>query len=81
MTPARATRLAEVCAALNDHKANYVLVGASAMQLWGYSRASRDVDILIETTVLNVERVLTALGTLGFGLAKKWLAKSLRSRR
>ncbi len=77
MTPPRQTRLAQVCAALNDHEANYVLVGASAMQLWGYSRATRDVDILIEATVLNGERVLAALGTMGLGLAKKWLAEDV----
>jgi predicted nucleotidyltransferase len=74
------TRLAEVCALLNHHRAKYVVVGASALQLWGSTRATRDVDILIEPTVANAERVLAALSELGFGLAKEWLAEEVANR-
>ena len=74
------TRLAEVCARLNRHRANYVLVGASALQLWGSTRATRDVDILIEPTVKNAERVLAALSELAFGLANEWLAEEVAKR-
>jgi predicted nucleotidyltransferase len=72
-----ATRLAEVCARLNHHGANYVLVGASALQLWGSTRATRDVDILIEPTVENAGRVLAALSEIGFGFAREWLAEEV----
>ena len=68
------TSLAQVCSALNREEAKYVLVGALAMQLWGSTRATRDVDILIEASVPNAERVLRALGEIGFGLAKEWFA-------
>ena len=71
------TRTAEVCAALNHQGARYVLVGAAAMQLWGTTRATRDVDILIEPTVENASRVLAALGKLGFGFAQQFLAKEV----
>lgn len=71
------TRTADVCAALNGHHARYVLVGASAMQLWGTTRATRDVDILIEASVENAERVLAALGELGFGFANHLLAQEV----
>ncbi len=71
------TRLAEVCTPLNQHGAKYVLVGASALQLWGSTRATRDVDILIEPTVENAERVLAALSEVGIGLARKWLAEEV----
>lgn len=47
---------------------------ASAMQLWGTTRATRDIDILIEATQENAERVLVGLLRSGFGLAKEWLA-------
>jgi predicted nucleotidyltransferase len=63
------TRLAEVCALLNAHQARYVVVGAMAMQLWGTTRATRDVDILIEATPDNAARVLAALSGLAFGVA------------
>ncbi len=63
------TRLGRVCSALNRERARYLVVGATAMQLWGSSRSTRDVDILIEPTLANAERVLRALATLGFGFA------------
>lgn len=77
MTERYETRLAEVCAALHRHEARYVLVGAAALQLWGSSRATRDIDILIEATAENAERVLDALAEVGFGLAKDWLADEI----
>jgi hypothetical protein len=74
------TRLAQVCGALATEGARYVLVGASAMQLWGTTRATRDVDILIEATVANARRVLRALSSLGFGFAKELLAEEVAKR-
>jgi len=74
------TRTAEVCAALNQHGAKYVLVGAAAMQLWGTTRATRDVDILIDPSVENARRVLAALGELGFGFANRLLAEEVARR-
>lgn len=71
------TRVAEVCARLNHHRAKYVIVGATAMQLWGTTRATRDIDILIEATVPNARRVLAALGEVGLGFAKEWLAEEI----
>lgn len=43
--------LAQVCRLLNDEEARYLVVGAVAMQLWGTTRATRDIDILIEPTI------------------------------
>jgi len=71
------TRVARICAALNGHRAKYVVFGATALQLWGSARATRDIDVLIEPTVENARRVLAALADLGFGLAKEWLAEEL----
>jgi len=71
------TRLAEVCAALHRHRARYVLVGGMAMQLWGSSRVTRDIDILIEPTLVNGKRVLAGLGAVGFGFAREWLAEEI----
>jgi hypothetical protein len=74
------TRLAEVCAELNAEEARYVLFGATAMQLWGTTRATVDIDILIEPTVENARRVLTALGRTGLGLAREWLAEEVATK-
>ena len=74
------TQLAQVCALLNEAGARYVLVGARALQLWGSSRATRDIDILIEPTVDNARRVLSALSQAGFGLASEWLAEEVAAK-
>lgn len=74
------TRVARVCSELNAERAKYVVVGATAMQLWGTSRATRDIDILIDATVANARRVLRALSRLGFGLAAEHLAEDVAAR-
>lgn len=75
------SQLAQVCALLNEAGARYVLVGARALQLWGSSRATRDIDILIEPTVDNARRVLSALSQVGFGVANEWLAEEVVARK
>jgi len=74
------TRVARLCALLNAADARYVIVGATAMQLWGSSRSTRDVDILIEPTLQNAERVLDALSRLPFGVARELTAADILSR-
>lgn len=74
------TRLALVCDALNRHDAEYLVVGATAMQLWGTTRSTRDVDLLIRPTRENAARVLAALSELGAGLAGEWLAEEVASK-
>jgi hypothetical protein len=71
------TQLAKVCALLNEEGARYVVFGARAMQLWGTTRATHDIDILIEPTDENARKVLTALSRMGVGLASQWLAEEL----
>jgi predicted nucleotidyltransferase len=74
------TRVARVCSRLNAEKARYLVVGATAMQLWGTTRATRDIDILIEPTVRNARRVLRALASLGLGMASEHLAEDVAAR-
>ncbi|HEX9633520.1 MAG TPA: nucleotidyltransferase [Gemmatimonadales bacterium] len=73
----KTTHLADVCERLNRHESRYVLVGAAALQLWGTTRATKDIDILIERSVENARRVLAALSEVGFGLAREWLAEEI----
>jgi hypothetical protein len=76
----RRTGVARVCALLNAERARYVVVGATAMQLWGTSRSTRDIDILIDPTLDNAERVLRALSALPFGVASEIRPSELLSR-
>ena len=74
------TKVAEICGALNAASARYVLVGAQAMILWGGGRNTRDVDLLIEATKENAQRVLDGLADLGFILVRDLDAKDVASR-
>ena len=74
------SRIAQVCQLLNAEHARYVVVGAIAMQLWGTTRATRDIDILIDPTLENAERVLRALAQLPFGVAAEFTPADVVSR-
>lgn len=74
------TMLATVCAALNEDAARYVLAGGRALQLWGSSRATRDIDLLIEPMLENAVRVVSALSRVGIATGGDWLANELISR-
>ena len=74
------SRVAQVCAALNRDKAKYLVIGGVACILYGYARATEDIDILIERTEANAARVLKALSVLGYGFAGEWSAAELLRR-
>jgi predicted nucleotidyltransferase len=78
MTPK--PKVAEVCSALNEAGARYLVIGGIACILHGYVRATTDVDILIERSLENAERVLNALGTVGYGFAREWAPEELLQR-
>lgn len=71
---------AQVCEALNRNGAKYLVIGGVACILHGHVRATTDVDILIERTRDNAERVLAALATVGYGFAREWEADELLER-
>lgn len=73
-------RLARLCDLLNAERARYLVVGAAAMQLWGTTRATRDIDILVEPSLENANRVLRALSALPFGVARELTPEELLAR-
>jgi hypothetical protein len=60
--------------ALNDAGADYLVVGAHALAVYGPPRATGDFDIWIRPTKENAERVWTALEE--FGAPRRRLVKS-----
>jgi len=72
--------VSKLCALLNAVEARYVIVGATALQLWGSSRSTRELDIPIKPTVQNADRVLAALSQLPFGVARDLTANDIFSR-
>lgn len=55
----------DMLCALNDARADYVVVGAYALAAHGYPRATGDIDILVRPDAQNAARVLLALQAFG----------------
>ena len=62
-------RLQSVFASLHQHNVKYVVIGGIAAVLHGVPRATFDLDILIEATAENAQRLLDALLEAGLGTA------------
>jgi len=62
-------RLARVFASLNSHEVRYVVIGGIAAILHGVPRATFALDILIDPTEDNAQRLLDALDAAGLGTA------------
>ena len=63
-------QLQTVFASLQRNDVKYVVIGGIAAVLYGVPRATFDLDILIEPTVENAQRLLDALLDLKFGTAE-----------
>ncbi len=53
---------------LNAHNVEYVVIGAAAFPVHGYSRSTLDVDIFIRPTRPNIEKTRQALLDFGYDL-------------
>ena len=53
---------------LKEHKVDFVVIGATAFPVYGYARATLDIDIFIRPTKINAERTWCALKTFGYDL-------------
>jgi predicted nucleotidyltransferase len=54
---------------LKEHKVDFVIIGATAMPVHGYVRASLDIDIFIRPQRENAERTLEALKAFGYDMS------------
>jgi len=57
----------ELLALFNEHKVDYIIVGAYALAFYGAPRYTGDIDILVKPDAVNARRVITALEKFGFG--------------
>lgn len=62
-------RLKEVFASFQNHKVKYLVIGGIAAVLHGVPRATFDLDILIEATPVNAQRLLEAMLETKMGTA------------
>ncbi|MGQ0735368.1 MAG: hypothetical protein ACT4QD_17165 [Acidobacteriota bacterium] len=56
----------EFCGLLNDHRVEFVVVGAYALAFHGAPRFTGDLDFFVRPTAENGERVLAAIVAFGF---------------
>ena len=56
--------LLRVCSLLNEHEVRYFIVGGHACILHGHVRTTEDVDVLVEDSLENFQRVIDALSKL-----------------
>ena len=68
--------LLDLLARLHDENVEYVLIGAQAVRLNGFVRATEDIDLLVKATRINGERIIRALGFLDSSkeLDARWFA-------
>jgi hypothetical protein len=52
---------------LNEHNVRYLVVGGYAVAFHGHPRYTKDIDIWIELSLENAEKILAALKEFGFG--------------
>jgi hypothetical protein len=63
-------RLQTVFASFQKNDVRYLVIGGIAAVLYGVPRATFDLDILIEPTKENAQKLLNALVEIGFGTAQ-----------
>ena len=52
---------------LNDNQVNYLVIGGYAVAIHGHPRYTKDIDIWIEISEENSQKIITALAEFGFG--------------
>ena len=70
-------RLVDVFASFQHRQVKYVVIGGIAAVLYGVPRATFDLDILIEATPENAQKLLDALTDAKFGTASLTSAEDL----
>ena len=55
---------------LNKNRVKYLIIGGIACIIYGVPRTTLDIDIFIEPSLKNAEKLLKALRNAGFGTAR-----------
>lgn len=54
---------------LKEHKVRFVIIGATAFPVYGYSRATLDIDLFIEPNEINAQRTRKSLQAFGYDVS------------
>ena len=66
----------DLLAALNEEKADFVIVGAHAMAIHGHVRATGDLDVHVRPSAQNAQHVMDALIRFGAPVTAHRITKS-----
>jgi predicted nucleotidyltransferase len=64
-TPDRVFEAEVILRALAEHRVDFVVIGGIAVQAHGYIRSTKDLDIVVRPTAINLSRLSEALADLG----------------
>lgn len=53
---------------LKENKAAFVIIGATALPVYGYARATLDIDLFVKPDLDNIRKVIKALEEFGYDL-------------
>lgn len=56
--------LISLCRSLNEAGVRYILIGGFAVILHGYVRGTKDIDLLVDPSLANVQKLKKALSSL-----------------
>ena len=73
-------QLQNVFASFQKNDVKYLVIGGIAAVLYGVPRATFDLDVLVEPTIENAERLLTAMIETGLGTASLTNAEEVLSK-
>ena len=61
----------ELAKLFNEHKVEYVIIGAVALPVYGYVRTTIDCDIFIQPTEENAKKTISALKQFGYDVIEE----------
>lgn len=53
--------LIALCRSLNEQGVKYILIGGFAVVLHGFVRGTKDIDLLVDTSVANIQKIKKAM--------------------
>lgn len=56
--------LVSLCKSLNDQGVKYLLIGGFAVIIYGFVRGTKDIDLLVDPSPENIEKIKKALSIL-----------------
>ena len=65
---------------LKGNKVTFLVIGASAFPVYGYARATLDIDLFVKPDIENIKRVMKALKEFGYDITDLSLKDFLSSK-